>query len=125
VTVAEAFAAAFPAMQRPLWVAIRARKGRIFLLRDGLAEAFAEAEIPRVRGAVALAGDAGNEVAARLAAGGTDVLLTNARRLDPVWVAMAARARQEAGWAAHVAQPLYVDPPEARLPAAGTRPAPV
>lgn len=125
VTVAEAFAAAFPGMQRPLWVAVRARKGRIFLLRDGQAEAFADAQVPRVRGAVALAGDAANEVAARLAAGGTDVLLTNARRLDPVWVAMAARARCEAGLAPHDAQPLYVDPPEAKLPAAGLRPGPV
>ena len=42
IPVAEAFAAAFPAMHRPLWVAIRARKGRLFILRDGLAEAYAE-----------------------------------------------------------------------------------
>jgi tRNA threonylcarbamoyl adenosine modification protein YeaZ len=124
VTVAEAFGAAFPVLHRPLWVAIRARRNRIFLLRDGVAEAFADAEIPRSRVPVALAGDAANDVAARLAAGGGNVLLTNARQLDPVWVGQAARARQAAGLAPHAAQPLYVDPPEAKRPAAGLRPPP-
>jgi hypothetical protein len=74
---------------------------------------------------VALAGDAANEVAARLAAAGADVLLTNARQIDPVWVARAALARQAAGLAPHPAQPVYVDPPEAKLPAGGLRPPPV
>jgi len=124
VTVAEAYAAAFPGLQRPLWVAIRARKGRIFLIRDGVAEAFADEDIPRVRGKVALAGDAANEVAATLAAAGADVLLTNARLIDPVWVAQAAVARGLLGLAPHPVLPLYVDPPEAKLPAAGLRPPP-
>ncbi len=125
VTVAEAFAAAFPVLQRPLWVAIRARRDRLFLVRDGKAEAFADAELPRSRAAIALAGDAANEVAARLAAGGQDVLLTNGRRLDPVWVARAALARRESGLPPHPAQPFYVDPPEAKLPVRGLRPQPV
>ena len=125
VTVAEAYAAAFPALHRPLWVAIRARKNRIFLVRDGVAAAFADADLPRTRHPVALAGDAANEAAALLAAAGGDVMLTNAKRLDPVWVARAALTRQAAGLPAHPAQPLYVDPPEARLPAAGLRPPPV
>ncbi|HUW80515.1 MAG TPA: tRNA (adenosine(37)-N6)-threonylcarbamoyltransferase complex dimerization subunit type 1 TsaB [Acidocella sp.] len=125
VTVAEAFRAAFPVLHRPLWIALRARKNRIFLLRDDLAEAYADADIPRIRTPVALAGDAANEVAARLAAAGTDVLLTNARAIDPVWVAQAALARQQSGLPPHLVQPLYVDPPEAKLPAAGLRPPPV
>lgn len=125
VTVAEAYAAALPTLHRPLWVAIRARKNRIFLIRDGIAEAFADADIPRTRIPVALAGDAAIEVAAILAASGGGVLLTNARRLDPVWVAHAALARQAAGLPAQPAQPVYVDPPEAKLPAAGLRPPPV
>jgi len=124
VTVAEAFAQAFPLLNRPLWTAIRARRDRIFLVRDGVAEAFADAALPRVKTPVAVAGDAANEVAAHLAAIGGDVILTNARAIDPVWVARAALARQEAGLAPHEAQPLYVDPPEAKLPAGGLRPAP-
>jgi tRNA threonylcarbamoyl adenosine modification protein YeaZ len=125
VRVDEAYAMAFPALHRPLWVAIRARKDRIFLIRDGVAAGFADSDIPRVRGPVAVAGDAANEVAARLAAAGADVMLTNARALDPVWVARAALARRAAGLPAHAAQPVYVDPPEAKQPAGGLRPAPV
>jgi tRNA threonylcarbamoyladenosine biosynthesis protein TsaB len=125
VPVAEAFAAAFPGLHRPLWVAIRARRDRLFILRDGTAESCADADIPRSRAAIALAGDAANEVAARLAAAGHDVMLTNARLLDPVWVARAALARHAAGLPPHPAQPIYVDPPEAKLPAGGLRPLPV
>jgi tRNA threonylcarbamoyl adenosine modification protein YeaZ len=124
VTVAEAFQAAFPTLHRPLWVAIRARKNRLFLIRDGQAEAFADPDIPRTKTPIALAGDAANDVAARLAAAGADVLLTNARTLDPVWVAQAALSRQASGQPPHAAQPIYVDPPEAKLPAAGLRPPP-
>ncbi len=124
VPVAEAFAAAFPALHRPLWVAIRARRDRLFLLRDGAAEAYADADIPRSRAPIALAGDAAREVAARLAASGHDVMLTNARLLDPVWVARAALTRHAAGLPPHLARPLYVDPPMAKLPAGGLRPQP-
>lgn len=125
VTVAEAFGVAFPTLHRPLWVAIRARRDRLFILRDGGAEAYADADIPRIRAPIALAGDAANEVAARLAASGHDVMLTNGRRLDPVWVARAALLQQAAGLPPHAAQPIYVDPPEAKLPAGGLRPLPV
>lgn len=124
VTVAEAFAAAFPALHRPLWVAIRARKGRLFILREGGVESCADADIPRSPMPIALAGDAAREVAARLAAAGHDVMLTNARLLDPVWVARAALSRQAAGLPPHPVLPIYVDPPEAKLPAGGLRPQP-
>jgi tRNA threonylcarbamoyl adenosine modification protein YeaZ len=125
VPVDEAFAVVFPVLHRPLWIALRARRDRIFLIRDGVAQGFADADIPRSRTPVALAGNAANAVAARLAAGGTDVMLTNARMIDPAWVARAALARQAAGLPPHPAQPVYVDPPEAKLPAAGLRPEPV
>jgi tRNA threonylcarbamoyl adenosine modification protein YeaZ len=125
VTVAEAFASAFPTLHRPLWVAIRARRDRLFILRDGTVEAYADADIPRTKNPIALAGDAAREVAARLAAAGHDVLLTNARLLDPVWVARAALARNAAGLPPLSPQPIYVDPPEAKLPAGGLRPQPV
>ena len=123
VTVAEAFAQAFPGLQRPLWVALRARRGRIFLLRHGEAAGFADVEMPLTRGPLAVAGDAANDVAARLAAAGADVLLTNARGLDPVWVARAARQRLAAGMPEREALPFYVDLPEARLPAGAMAPA--
>ncbi|MDE8345481.1 MAG: tRNA (adenosine(37)-N6)-threonylcarbamoyltransferase complex dimerization subunit type 1 TsaB [Acidocella sp.] len=121
----EAFAEAFARMARPLWVAIRARKGRIYLIRDGVAAGFADVNMPRASRPVALAGDAAPEMAARLAAAGSDVLLTDARRIDPVWVIKAALRRQAAGLAPHAALPVYVDPPEAKLPEGGLRPPPV
>jgi tRNA threonylcarbamoyladenosine biosynthesis protein TsaB len=120
-----AYAIPFPQLHRPLWVTIRARKGRLFLLRDGTAEAHADADIPRPGFPVALAGDAAPETTARLAARGADVLLTNARAIDPVWVARAAISRAAAGLAPLPAQPAYIDPPEAKLPAGGLRPAPL
>jgi tRNA threonylcarbamoyl adenosine modification protein YeaZ len=125
VTVAEAFGVAFPVLHRPLWVAIRARREKIFLIRNGVAEGFADADIPTVKTPVAVAGNAANEVAALLAAADGNVILTNAREIDPAWVATAARARHEAGLAPLPAQPVYVDPPEAKLPAGGLRPEPV
>jgi tRNA threonylcarbamoyladenosine biosynthesis protein TsaB len=119
-----AFAVAFPQLHRPLWVVIRARKDRLFLLRDGAAEACADENIPRPAAPIALAGDAAAETAARLAARGADVLLTNARAIDPSWIARAAQSRRAAGLPPLPAQPAYIDPPEAKLPAGGLRPAP-
>ncbi len=129
IPASEAFAAAFPTLQRPLWVAIRARRDRIFLIRDTTsetrAEAYADAAIPRPPYPIALAGDAANEAAAHYAARNMDIMLTNARNIDPVWTARACLARLTANLPAHPAQPLYVDPPEAKLPAAGLRPVPL
>ena len=124
VTVAEAYRAAFPHLDRPLWVAIRARRDRIFLLWEDRVEAFADADLPLPDRPVALAGDAANEAAARFAARGADVMLTEVKYLDPVWVGQAALVRQAAGLPPHEAVPLYIDPPEAKLPAAGLRPPP-
>lgn len=120
-----AYAVPFPQLHRPLWVTIRARKGRLFLLRGGSAEAHADMDIPRPNNPIALAGDAAAELAARLAARGADVLLTNARAIDPVWVARAAMSRAAAGLPPLPAQPAYIDPPEAKLPAGGLRPPPL
>jgi tRNA A37 threonylcarbamoyladenosine modification protein TsaB len=125
IGVAEAYHVPFPQIHRPLWVVVRARRGRVFLLREGAAAAFADEDVPAARTPIALAGDAANDTAARLAARGVDVMLTNAKAIDPVWVARAAMARLADGLAPQPAQPLYVDPPEAKLPAAGLRPAPV
>jgi tRNA threonylcarbamoyl adenosine modification protein YeaZ len=124
VTVAEAYRAALPHLDRPLWIVIRARRDRIFLLRGEQAEAFADADLPLPEGKVALAGDAADEAAVHFAARGADVTLTGVKYLDPVWVGQAALARRAAGLPPHAAEPLYIDPPEAKLPAAGLRPPP-
>ncbi len=119
-----ALAQALPSLQRPLWGVLRARRGRMYLLREDAAESFPDEALPLPPGPVALAGDAAAEAAAYLAARGGDILLTNIRGIDPVWVGRAAQARWRDGAAPLPALPLYVDPPEAKLPAAGLRPPP-
>jgi tRNA threonylcarbamoyl adenosine modification protein YeaZ len=123
ITAFEAYTAGLPGLQRTLWVAARARRGRLFLMRGGSAEAFADEDLPRNTGPVALAGDAAAPAAARLAATGADVMLTDARQIDPLWVALATAARRRAHLPYRDATPLYVDPPEAKSPA-GLRPPP-
>lgn len=122
----DAYHEALKELNRPLWVAIRARRGRLFMLRQsGKAEAFPDDALPMPEMAVALAGDEADSVAASLAARGADVLLTNVRLADALYVGQAALAHKQAGHVPLAALPLYVDPPEAKLPASGLRPAPV
>ncbi len=126
VGVAEAMAAALPNLGgRELWVAIDSRRGRVFLHRaGGEAEAMDLADLPRVTGRVAVAGDAAIAVACRLAAMDVDVMLTDVR-LPPIrQVALVGEQRLRGERPPRAAQPLYVDPPEAKLPAGGLRPAP-
>lgn len=126
VTVGEALCAALtPVPGRQVWVAIDSRRGRVFLERDGLVAAHALDALPDPAGPVAVAGDAAIAVAARLAARGSNVMLTDVRLPEARFVAMAALQRHAGLLPALDAQPLYVDPPEARLPAAGLRPAPL
>jgi hypothetical protein len=61
---------------------------------------------------------------ARLAARGEDVMLTDARLPEGRHIAAVAVRRMTGALAPIAAQPLYIDPPEARLPAAGLRPPP-
>jgi len=125
VTVAEALAAALSLPPgRALWVAIDSRRGRVFLDRNGAIAPFALADLPRPEIPIALAGDAAIDVAARLAARGHDVMLTDARLPDAVHVAAVGAARLAGRLPPRAAQPLYIDPPEARLPAGGLRPPP-
>jgi tRNA threonylcarbamoyladenosine biosynthesis protein TsaB len=126
VTVGEALADALPHLgARSLWSAIDNRRGRVFLEHDGAVAACALDALPQPDGPVAIAGDAAVPVAARLAARGCDVMLTDARLPAPRHVAEAAARRLAGTLPARDAQPLYVDPPEARLPAGGLRPPPV
>jgi len=125
VTVGEALADALPRLgARKLWVAIDSRRGRVFLERDGAVESVALEALPAPEGPVAIAGDAAATVAAWLAAREADVMLTNARLPTSRHIAMVAIARHVGRLPALAAQPLYVDPPEAKLPAGGLRPPP-
>ena len=126
VTVSEALADSLPQLGgRALWVANDSRRGRIFLDRDGAAEAVGLDALPAAGGRVAVAGDAAIPVAAALAARGADVMLTSARRPTPRHVAIVGLRRAEGALPALEPIPLYVDAPEARLPAGGLRPAPM
>jgi tRNA threonylcarbamoyl adenosine modification protein YeaZ len=125
VTVGEALAAVLPPLPGwALWVAIDSRRGRIFLDRNGTIQSLALTELPAPAEPVAVAGDAAIEVAARLAARGATVMLTDARELRARDVALAGERRLMGGLPPLPAQPLYIDPPEAWLPEGGLRPPP-
>ena len=125
VTVAEALAAALPAgLAWPVWTAIDSKRGRVFLDTGTGMRTTPLSELPKPAGPVAVAGDAAIAVASRLAARGDHVMLTGARLPQPAAVAAAALARLAGLLPPLAAQPLYVDPPEAKLPAGGLRPAP-
>jgi tRNA threonylcarbamoyl adenosine modification protein YeaZ len=125
VTIAEALAAALPPLEGwTLWVAIDSRRGRVFLDRAGTLRSVALDRLPVAEGRVAVAGDAAIEVAARLAARGSEVMLTDSRRPLARHVAMVGERRLRGELLPLPAQPLYVDPPEAHLPEGGLRPPP-
>lgn len=128
VTVGEALAEALPHLGgRVLWSAIDSRRGRVFLERNGRIDAFALQDLPNPGQAVAVAvaGDAAVAVSAYLAARGVDVMLSDARQPQIRHVALAAAKRFRAQLPPRAALPVYVDPPEAKLPAGGLRPGPV
>jgi tRNA threonylcarbamoyladenosine biosynthesis protein TsaB len=110
---------------RQLWVAIDSRRGRVFLDREGVLTGFDLHALPQPTGPVAICGDASIQVTARLAARGADVRLTDARLPRAAMVGAVALRRHAGLLAPLAAQPLYVDPPEARLPNGGLRPMPV
>ena len=129
VTVGEALAEALPRLGgRILWSAVNSRRGRVFLEwvsgPDRAIEACALDALPDPGRAVAIAGDAAIAVAAGLAARGADVMLSDARLPQIRHVALAAAKRWRGGLPARPALPVYVDAPEAKLPAGGLRPAP-
>jgi len=125
VTVGEALADSLPHLGgRQLWVAIDSRRGRVFLERGADVASLALDELPMPDHPVAVAGDAAAEVAARLAARDRNVMLTNARFPAPRHIAIAAAQRHAGRLAPREPQPLYVDAPEAKLPAGGLRPPP-
>ncbi len=124
VTAAEALAAMLPDSGRPLWVVTDTKRGRLFLARDGAIEAVAADRLPLPAGPVALAGDAAELAAAWLTGQGADAIVTQATLANAAGVALAGERRAAGALAPLAAQPMYVEPPEAR-PASRSRPAPV
>lgn len=121
VTVGEALAG-LAAPGRALWVASDSRRGRVFLERGGAAEAVALDALPLPPGPVDVTGALAVAVASRLAARGVDVRLLAQRRADAAGIARAAASRHRGELPPRPAQPLYIDPPEARV--GERRPAP-
>lgn len=115
-TVGDAFRAEAPD-GRPVWVALDTKRGQVFLDCGGRVSSVPLDLLPMPPSAVSIAGDAAVAVASRLAARGADVLLLAARRPCPAGIAAAASIHKRP------AQPLYVDPPEAR-PGPPIRPLP-
>jgi tRNA threonylcarbamoyladenosine biosynthesis protein TsaB len=125
VTVGETLADSLPHLgERRLWVAIDSRRGRVFLECNGHFSAELLDALPVPEGKIALAGDAAAPVAARLAARDFDVMLTDARLPMARHIAMVAMRRSAGDLRPLPAQPLYIDPPEAKIPAGGLRPPP-
>ncbi len=125
VTVGEAIADSFPHLgYRTLWVVTDSHRGHIFLERGGEIGSFAQDVLPAPAHGVAVAGTAALHIAARLAAGGANVMLTDARFPLARHIAHVAARRLAGTLPPREALPVYVDPPEARLPAGGLRPPP-
>ena len=94
VTVGEAIADAFPHLgDRVLWTVTDSRRGHIFLERDGEVVSLANEALPDPVGKVAVAGGAATRVAARLAARGVNVMLTDARFAMVRHIALIAERR--------------------------------
>src|SRR5579875_225069 len=130
VSVAEALAeelarGARPLSGRELWVAIDSYRGHVFLERPGKRESVALEHLAEPAGPVAIAGDAAIAVAARLAARGADVMLTDLRAPKARFVASVVARRSRGELPPLAAEPLYLDPPATRAPASPPRPAPV
>jgi tRNA A37 threonylcarbamoyladenosine modification protein TsaB len=124
VTVGEALADSLPQLGgRTLWCATTSRRGRIFLEIGGEILSLAVTDLPRPSAPVAVAGAAALDVASRLAARGCNVMLTDARLPTGRHIAQVAERRFRGLVRTLPAEPLYVDPPEAKLPGGQMPPA--
>lgn len=123
VTIGEALADSLPQLGgRILWCAVTSRRGRIFLEVGDTVLSLSVTEVPNPPGPVAIAGPAAPDVASRLAARGVNVMLTDARLPTGRHIAQVAERRFLGTIRPLAAEPLYVDPPEAKLP--GGKPPP-
>jgi tRNA threonylcarbamoyl adenosine modification protein YeaZ len=123
VTVGEALADSLPYLGgRPLWCVTTSRRGRIFLEIGDTVVSLAIADLPMPDRPIAIAGGAALDIASRLAARGANIMLTDATFPTGRHIAQVAERRFRGTIRPLPAEPLYVDPPEAKPPA-GTRPA--
>ncbi|HEY4042928.1 MAG TPA: tRNA (adenosine(37)-N6)-threonylcarbamoyltransferase complex dimerization subunit type 1 TsaB [Rhodopila sp.] len=123
VTVGEALADSLPQLGgRTLWCVTTSRRGRIFLEADDQIVSLAVTELPDPGCPVAIAGGAAADIASRLAARGINVMLTDARLPTGRHIAQVAERRFRGAIRSLPAQPIYVDPPEARPPGAKAPP---
>lgn len=126
IPVWEAYQETLQDLNRPLWIVIRARKGRVFLLRsESKTESFSDDALPMPQEPIALAGEAASLIAPSLIAQGADVTLAPHRLPDASCIGLVAHKHRIKGDIPKAATPLYVDPPEAKLPAGGLRPTPL
>jgi tRNA threonylcarbamoyladenosine biosynthesis protein TsaB len=117
VTVGEALADSLPQLgHRTLWCATKSRRGRIFLETCDEIVSLAIVDLPDPPGPVAVAGPAALDVASRLAARGVNVMLTDARLPTGRFIAQVAERRFLGTIRPLPLEPIYVDPPEAKLP---------
>jgi tRNA threonylcarbamoyladenosine biosynthesis protein TsaB len=115
VTTGEALAAAIPQAAR-VWAALDTRRGTIFLERVGEAPpaVFAEADLPTPEARTVMVGDAAAPAAARLAARGHPVVLSDVRLPRAANAAWVAWRRLRGALPPLPAVPLYVEPPAVR-----------
>ncbi|GAB0118232.1 hypothetical protein Acid7E03_23040 [Acidisoma sp. 7E03] len=126
VTTAEALAFAEPEPPAPLWCALDARQGRLFLHQGGAPADWTVvllAEPPEAPLGLRLTGDGATALAAALGLS-TKVVIGPALP-HAAGVARAAARRAAGRLPPLAAQPLYIDPPRALLPRGGLRPPPV
>jgi len=125
VTVGEALADSLPQLgARTLWSVTVSRRGQIFLEVGEKIHSLAVSDLPDPAGPIAVAGGAAVDVASRLAARGADVMLTDARWPIGRHIAQVAERRLLGLIRPLPPEPLYVDPPEAKLPGGKTLPPP-
>jgi tRNA threonylcarbamoyladenosine biosynthesis protein TsaB len=117
VTVGEALADSLPQLGgRTLWCATTSRRDRVFLEIANEILSLALSELPNPHGPGAIAGGAAPDSASRLAARGANVMLTDARLPTGRHIAQVAERRYLGTIRPLPAEPIYVDPPEAKLP---------
>lgn len=117
VTVGESLADSLPFLAaRTLWIAVPSRRGRIFLEIGETLLSCDVTALPRPDSPVAVAGAASLEIAARLAAVGANVMLTDARFPQGRHIAHVGEQRWRGDIRPLPPEPIYVDAPEAKLP---------
>jgi tRNA threonylcarbamoyladenosine biosynthesis protein TsaB len=127
VTTGEALAEAVPAAvraARTVWTVVDNRRGQVVLERfaPGMAASLdlplvcAEESLPVPPGALVVAGDAAPRIAARLAARGVDVLLSDSRLPEAAAAARVAARRLAGALPPRGAAPLYAEPPALHPP---------